>query len=62
MLALMCLGTPVIAQISPGPLAKPHEQLEGALQCVKCHGGGRKGGKEQITALAWTATRRSRGS
>jgi len=49
-LALMCLGTPVIAQISPGPLAKPHEQLEGTLQCVKCHGGGRKG-KEQITSL-----------
>lgn len=50
LLALMCLGTPVIAQISPGPLAQPHEQLEGALQCVKCHGGGRKG-KEQVTSL-----------
>lgn len=47
-LALVCLGTSLRAQISPGPLAKPHQQLEGALQCAKCHGGGRK---EQMTAL-----------
>ncbi|MBI3449524.1 MAG: hypothetical protein HY049_11500 [Acidobacteria bacterium] len=26
------------AQVSPGPLAKPHSGLEGALRCVKCHG------------------------
>lgn len=26
------------AQISPGPLARAHAQLEGALNCVKCHG------------------------
>lgn len=26
------------AQISPGPLAKPHAQLEGATNCAKCHG------------------------
>ena len=45
---LACLGGRVAAQISPGPLAKPHAQLEGALQCVKCHGGGRK---EQMTSL-----------
>lgn len=41
-------GTPARAQISPGPLAKSHAQLEGALRCVNCHGGG---GKEQMTAL-----------
>lgn len=35
------------AQISPGPLARPHAGLEGALRCVDCHGGG---GKEQMTA------------
>ena len=46
-LALACLGGPVAAQISPGPLAKPHQQLEGTLQCVACHGGGRK---EHMTA------------
>ena len=48
-LALACLGAPAAAQISPGPLAKPHEGLEGALQCVKCHGGG--GHKELMTSL-----------
>lgn len=41
-LALACLGAPVAAQISPGPLATAHQRLEGALQCVACHGGGRK--------------------
>lgn len=25
------------AQISPGPLARPHEALEGTLRCVNCH-------------------------
>jgi len=30
------------AQISPGPLAAPHQQLEGALRCVVCHEVGRK--------------------
>ena len=25
------------AQISPGPLAKPHKSLEGTTQCVSCH-------------------------
>ena len=49
-LAITCLGSPVVAQISPGALAKPHERLEGTLQCIKCHGGGGKG-KEQVTAL-----------
>ena len=29
------------AQISPGPLAKPHAGLAGALRCVNCHGGGK---------------------
>lgn len=26
------------AQISPGPLARAHQSLEGATQCTKCHG------------------------
>src|SRR5678809_611253 len=25
------------AQLSPGPLSKSHSNLEGTLQCVKCH-------------------------
>ncbi|HEX4600648.1 MAG TPA: hypothetical protein VH116_04575 [Gemmatimonadales bacterium] len=62
---LACFGGSAAAQISPGPLAQPHQQLEGTLQCVKCHGGGRK---EQMTArclechkeIAWLVAR-SRG-
>ena len=52
-LALVCLGAPALAraQISPGPLSRPHAKLEGALQCVKCHAGGRAGRKEQMTGL-----------
>lgn len=55
MLTILCLGAPTTlsAQISPGALARPHTQLEGALQCVKCHAGGRGGGssKERMTGL-----------
>ncbi|HEY6061591.1 MAG TPA: cytochrome c3 family protein, partial [Gemmatimonadales bacterium] len=42
----LLLAAPLQAQINPGPLAKPHAQLEGALRCVNCHGGG---SKEQMT-------------
>jgi hypothetical protein len=37
---LLALLTPARAsgQISPGPLARPHATLEGATNCVKCHG------------------------
>ena len=28
------------AQVSPGPLARAHADLEGTLKCTKCHGGG----------------------
>ncbi len=50
------------AQISPGPLARAHEKLEGSLQCVTCHGAG---GKTAMTAqclschkeIAWLAQR-----
>lgn len=31
------LAAPAGAQISPGPLARPHEKLEGSGQCLKCH-------------------------
>ena len=53
MVLLVCLGAPTLAraQISPGPLARPHAQLEGTLQCAKCHAGGRGGGKEQMAGL-----------
>lgn len=50
------------AQISPGPLAKPHAKLEGSLQCTSCHG---SGGPSAMAAqcldchkdLAWLASR-----
>lgn len=32
---------PVGAQLSPGPLATPHEELEGLLNCTMCHELGR---------------------
>jgi hypothetical protein len=42
--ALVALGILLVlsagrlpAQISPGPLAKPHRSLEGTTQCVSCH-------------------------
>ncbi len=31
------LPTVAEAQISPGPLARPHKSLEGTAQCVQCH-------------------------
>ena len=33
---------PLAAQISPGPLARPHQELEGTLRCVSCHDVARK--------------------
>jgi hypothetical protein len=36
-------GTRLAGQVSPGPLAKPHAELEGTLKCTKCHGGGNEG-------------------
>ena len=35
---LLGLAMTAPAQISPGPLARPHTQLEGSLNCTKCHG------------------------
>ena len=43
--ALVCCATSVYAQISPGPLAKPHESLSGLLNCTKCHDMGAGGVK-----------------
>jgi hypothetical protein len=41
--AILVAGTtPLGAQVSPGPLSRPHTQLEGALKCFQCHGTGRE--------------------
>jgi hypothetical protein len=41
-LAILCIvagftGLPLRAQISPGPLAKAHQPLDGPTNCTKCH-------------------------
>ncbi|MDX2262174.1 MAG: hypothetical protein SFU84_10815 [Gemmatimonadales bacterium] len=38
MVLAMLLPGGVTAQISPGPLAKAHQSLEGATKCSQCHG------------------------
>lgn len=52
------------AQISPGPLAKPHAALEGAVNCIKCHGPRRESMNTQCLSchreVAWL-TERNRG-
>jgi hypothetical protein len=35
-LALLCCGA-TFAQISPGPLSRPHKSLDSATQCTTCH-------------------------
>jgi Cytochrome c7 and related cytochrome c/Class III cytochrome C family len=43
-LLLIACATPAGAQISPGPLAKAHQSLNGVLNCTKCHDLGARGG------------------
>lgn len=38
--ALLPAAPAARAQVSPGPLSKPHAALEGNLNCVRCHGSG----------------------
>ncbi len=35
---VLAAASPAEGQLSPGPLARPHATLEGATNCVKCHG------------------------
>lgn len=37
--AWLGLAPGAAAQISPGPLSRPHAALEGSLKCTQCHGG-----------------------
>ncbi len=34
---VVCFSFPATAQISPGPLAKAHQGLSGAADCIQCH-------------------------
>jgi len=36
-LLFIALAPEMLAQMSPGPLSKPHQDLDGPLQCAKCH-------------------------
>jgi hypothetical protein len=38
------------AQISPGPLSRAHQSLEGARNCIKCHGNGKEAMNGQCLA------------
>lgn len=55
-------GTVLSAQISPGRLARPHRELEGALRCTRCHAGGRDALSANCLAchadIAWLVERR----
>ncbi|MGE0440376.1 MAG: cytochrome c3 family protein [Gemmatimonadales bacterium] len=52
---------PAGAQVSPGPLARAHQDLEGALKCTRCHGGGANAMTEKCQAchrdVAWVGER-----
>ncbi len=36
----MRVASPALAQVSPGPLAAPHQELDSTLKCFTCHGKG----------------------
>lgn len=48
------------AQVSPGPLANAHRNLEGTLKCTQCHGPGKDAMPARCTAchadIGWLAT------
>lgn len=37
LILFVCAGLPARAQISPGPLSKPHQSLSGTTECARCH-------------------------
>jgi hypothetical protein len=49
------------AQLSPGPLARPHASLDGTLGCTQCHGGRREPTTSRCLAcheeIAWLTAR-----
>jgi hypothetical protein len=61
-LLVVCSAMSTQAQISPGPLASAHEQLDTASQCFSCHGGKQRSGDidqhcvECHSEIAWQLT------
>jgi hypothetical protein len=45
----LTLLAPLGAQISPGPLSRPHQSLNGATNCTSCH---KFGGQAVLKCLA----------
>lgn len=63
-LLLLLAAAPVArltAQVSPGPLARPHQELEGTLKCTRCHAGGKEAMRARCVAchqdIGWLAER-----
>jgi hypothetical protein len=58
---LAASGLPVHAQMSPGPLARPHQELDTPLQCFACHGKGKSQMNERCMAchadIGWLVAR-----
>lgn len=52
---------PLHAQVSPGPLARAHQEIEGSLKCTRCHGSGAGGMQARCLSchrdIAWLAER-----
>ncbi len=42
-LAAAVIATPAMAQVSPGPLARAHRDLEGNTHCLECHASKKEG-------------------
>ena len=57
LIALVVASSDLRAQISPGPLAKPHASLEGPRNCTQCHGSRREPTTQRCLAchreIAW---------
>ena len=60
LLLVLLPAAPLAAQVSPGPLARAHRELEGPLRCTRCHGG-RDGMQAKCLSchrdIAWLAER-----
>lgn len=54
-------GTMLAGQVSPGPLARAHGELEGTINCTKCHGGGKDAMPSRCSSchkdIAWLQAR-----
>jgi len=56
---LMLMVAPALAQVSPGPLATAHQEVDSPLKCFNCHGQGQEAMRDRCLAchqeVAWLA-------